>query len=102
MSVEQMEQRHYDNAATARNGCDPTLPPPAAEARRMVDQGDFEKAKQVMAIATKAINTAIRNGQKRATVDGFMPQAVISELKRLGYEIETGSQYNESFTCIKW
>ena len=44
----------------------------------------------------------ISEGKRCYSFDGTISSNAKEELKKLGYEVNTGSQYNESYVSIKW
>ena len=53
-------------------------------------------------IVNSAIQKAIKEGKYSVTLDGHIRPGTKEWLKGLGYKLQTGSQYNKSYTCIKW
>ena len=45
---------------------------------------------------------AIRNGDNNIALDGTISHPTANYMRQLGYEVHTGSQYNESYFTIKW
>lgn len=48
------------------------------------------------------IKEAVKQGKFSVTIDGTVAEQTREHLKGMGYSIQTGTQYNESYTCIKW
>ena len=48
------------------------------------------------------IDEAIRKGDNNIALDGSISPLAANHLRQLGYEVCTGSQYNESYFTIKW
>ena len=48
------------------------------------------------------IKREVENGMFQYSYDGSISAEAKKELMRCGYQIETGSQYNEPWVCIKW
>ena len=48
------------------------------------------------------IGNAVVAGGFHISQDGTLSQACRNRLESLGYKVETGSQYNEPWYCIKW
>ena len=48
------------------------------------------------------IEEAIRNGDNNIALDGTISHTTANYMRKLGYEVHTGSQYNESYFTIKW
>lgn len=76
--------------------------PHAAEARRAIEKGEYEKAVKQAAMVEAKIAHAITQGQKSTGGDGHLESAVQMKLKEMGYKCECGSQYNESYWSVSW
>lgn len=74
----------------------------AKEAREIVELGQNEKAVEQMEQIEWEINNAINNGHYNIGINGYIEKANRTKLESLGYRIETGSQYNESYFTISW
>lgn len=48
------------------------------------------------------ISSAIANGEFSISNSGCLQLKTRQRLKKLGYKVTTGSQYNESYYCISW
>lgn len=48
------------------------------------------------------IEKAIRNGGNSIALDGTISDPTANYMRKLGYEVHTSSQYNESYFAIKW
>ena len=48
------------------------------------------------------INNAIAEGKYSISNDGYLQHETRLRLEELGYKIQTGSQYNESYYSISW
>lgn len=76
--------------------------PRADDARKSVEQGEYDKAvKQADEVAT-AINTAIALGKKSIGGSGRLEASVRTKLQEMGYQYSTGTQYNESYWSVSW
>lgn len=75
---------------------------PAAEARRIVEDGENEKAKQIWDDVVKGINRAIDDGRTDYSGEGMLPGSVLKKLANLGYRAENGNQYNQDYFIIRW
>lgn len=55
-------------------------------------------------LVEKKIKEAMNNGDKTYSTyyDGVLSQETIARLRVLGYKVEYGSQYNESYYMISW
>ena len=50
----------------------------------------------------KQIDGAIAKGQFSITNDGTLHPATRERLESLGYKVQVGSQYNESYYSVSW
>lgn len=50
----------------------------------------------------RLIENAIENCEYSVSQDGVLSQSCKKHLESLGYKVETGTQYNEPWYCIKW
>ena len=50
----------------------------------------------------RCIMEEVEEGRKSCSFDGSISKEARKELERLGYEVKTGSQYNESYVIISW
>ena len=50
----------------------------------------------------KEIEAAAARGERTLNKDGVLSRQVRSKLEDLGYKVEIGSQYNESYYIIRW
>ena len=48
------------------------------------------------------ISEAVKEGQFSVCGEGRMQEATKQELERLGYKVEMGSQYNDSYFSVSW
>ena len=48
------------------------------------------------------ITEEVEEGRRSCCFDGSISSGARKELERLGYEVKTGSQYNESYVIINW
>ena len=55
-----------------------------------------------MAEIERLIENAIENCEYSVSQDGVLSRSCKEHLESLGYKVETGTQYNESWYCIKW
>lgn len=74
----------------------------AKEAREKIDKGEDEKSFAIWCNVAKEINQAIENGENNYCKEGSLPESVIRKLQNLGYRVEEGSQYNQSYFMVKW
>lgn len=74
----------------------------AEESRKRADEAvDNDIKKQLQEIATE-INAASKEGKYSYSEDGYLKPKIREKLEELGYEIEVGSQYNQSWYSISW
>lgn len=94
-----------------QTSCDipvPKVQPPknvipfAHEANRMTKETINNCATQQLAELSKLIKEAIAEGRFSISRDGCLKLETRKKLEELGYKIETGSQYNESYYSISW
>ena len=57
---------------------------------------------QQLAELSKLIRYAIADGKFSISKDGCLKPEIRKKLEELGYKVETGSQYNESYYSISW
>lgn len=50
----------------------------------------------------RRVTEEIEEGRRSCSFDGSISSGARKELERLGYEMKTGSQYNESYVIISW
>ena len=48
------------------------------------------------------INKSIKKGERHFCYGGVISSVARQELERLGYSVEVGRQYNESYVIIRW
>lgn len=74
----------------------------AKEARERV----IYKANQLATIEMKhieeMIENAIENCEYSISQNGTLSQFCRNQLESMGYKVETGTQYNEPWYCIRW
>lgn len=75
--------------------------PTASIAAAKVTNGEYDKAQKQLKSIEEQILTAINKGQRSTSVGSLEP-AVKTKLESLGYKIQTGQQYNETWTSISW
>ena len=74
----------------------------AVEARRQSLQNFEEKRKEMFDEIERNIRKAIATGKFEITSDGNIPQEVQIDLRELGYRVDVGCQYNQSYYTISW
>ena len=55
-----------------------------------------------LAKISKKISEAIVNGRFSISDNGYLQPETIQRLEELGYNVQTGSQYNEQYWSISW
>lgn len=76
--------------------------PTALEARASVQRGQYDRAKQQIAIVERIIKAAISNGSQYATCDQYLDAAVVAALVAKGYKVAKESDRNETYFQISW
>ena len=76
--------------------------PPASEANKMANHVIDSGITQQLAELSKLIRDAIADGKFSISEDGCLKHEIRKKLEELGYKVETGSQYNESYYSISW
>lgn len=74
----------------------------AKEAREQSKQNKQNTLNKEMAIIEEEINNKISQGNNNVYINGLISSDVRQMLEQLGYNVECGSQYNESYVNIKW
>lgn len=74
----------------------------ASEARRRSQQNFENKNKVILDEIERNIQKAIVAGKFTITSDGNVSQEVQAALRTLGYRVDVGSQYNQSYYTISW
>lgn len=70
----------------------------AQKSVEVIQNHEIEELKDI----DKRINKACSNGLRSIYLDTMISVKARKELKRCGYKVESGSQYNESYTVISW
>ena len=74
----------------------------AEESRKRADEAvDNALIKELQEIATK-INAASKEGNYLYSDDGCLKPKTREKLEELGYKVEVGNQYNQSWYSISW
>ena len=92
---------------------DPNIPMPevqppknvipfAHEANNMTKHVIDGRTTQQLAELSKLIKDAIADGKFSISEDGCLKPETQKKLEELGYKVETGNQYNESYYSISW
>ena len=76
--------------------------PPVSEANKMTNNAIDSCTTQQLAELSKLIRNAIADGKFSISEDGCLNPEIRKKLEELGYKVETGSQYNESYYSISW
>jgi hypothetical protein len=76
--------------------------PHAADARRSIEEGEYEKAKQQSAIVESEILKAITDGKRSATGSGSLEPPVEAKLREMGYKCESVDHRNETNWRVTW
>lgn len=74
----------------------------ASEAKNKTQNNIDNCVTQELEKLNKQISSAILDGKFSICNDGVLQSATRSKLESLGYKIETGSQYNESYYSVSW
>jgi len=74
----------------------------ASEAARQSEEARRGKMDSEMIPVNEAIMEAVMNGERKCYINHGLSYEVISALKFMGYDVESGSQYNETFVTIRW
>ena len=74
----------------------------AKEAREKSEQNKQNILNKEMAIIEEEINKAIVKGQDYTCIGSEISSRAKQILEQLGYKVERGRQYNESYTSIEW
>ena len=76
--------------------------PSALEANKMTINVIDSYTTQQLAELSKLIRDAIADGKFSISEDGCLKPETRKKLEELGYKVETGNQYNESYYSISW
>lgn len=76
--------------------------PSASEANKMTNHAIDSCTTQQLAELSKLIRDAIADGKFSISEDGCLKPETRKKLEELGYKVETGTQYNESYYSISW
>ena len=74
----------------------------ASEAKTQTQNNVNYDAAQKLKALDEQISNAIAKGGFSIRNDGILQSEIRKKLESLGYKIETGSQYNESYYRISW
>lgn len=76
--------------------------PSASEANKMTNNAIDSCTTQQLAELSKLIRAAVADGKFSINKDGCLKPETRKKLEELGYKVETGNQYNESYYSISW
>lgn len=76
--------------------------PTAEEARRIVENGEYAKAIEQAARIKKLFEDALSKGSTYVSGDGTLEPPIKEKLQKLGYEFQTGLDYNIAWWTISW
>ena len=76
--------------------------PSASEANKMTNNAIDSCTTQQLTELSKLIRDAIADGKFSICEDGYLEPETRKTLEGLGYKVETGTQYNESYYSISW
>lgn len=74
----------------------------AREAYMKTSAISFQSLSKDLECVASEIEKAVSQGRYSTTISRHLSSEIIERLKKLGYNIEHGSQYNESFIHISW
>lgn len=74
----------------------------AKEAARMTDEVLEKGFTDELQEIEKCIERKIAKGEYTYSYEGYISLRAKSELNKLGYEVKTGSQYNQGYVIINW
>ena len=76
--------------------------PSASEANKMTNNAIDSCTTQQLAELSKLIREAVADGKFSISEDGCLKPETRKKLEELGYKVNTGTQYNESYYSISW
>lgn len=76
--------------------------PSASEANKMTNNAIDNCTTQQLVELSKLIKDAITDGKFSINEDGCLKPETRKKLEELGYKVDTGNQYNESYYIISW
>jgi hypothetical protein len=74
----------------------------AQEARQRTTDKEKHLVSVEMKMVEELIENAIEDCKYYISQDGSLSQICRNQLEALGYKVETGTQYNQPWYCIKW
>lgn len=74
----------------------------ATEARNKTQENIHNCVTTELHKLSEQIDNAIAEGKYSISNDGYLQSETQQRLEELGYKIQTGSQYNESYYSISW
>ena len=74
----------------------------AEEAKRIIEQGKYEKANKQWELIEHEVEKTIKEGCRNVSFDGLIEKINKIKLESLGYKVDSGSQYNEYYFSVSW
>lgn len=74
----------------------------ASEAKKKTQDSINDRVTKELDKLNKQIDKAIARGSFSISNDGILQSETSKRLESLGYRVQTGSQYNESYYNISW
>lgn len=74
----------------------------ASEARRKTENNINNCVTKELSEIMEQIDEAIEDGKFSISNDGCLKSETKQRLEELGYKVETGCQYNESYYSVRW
>lgn len=74
----------------------------ASEANKMTNNAIDSCTTQQLVELSKLIRDAIADGKFSISEDGSLKPETRKKIEKLGYKVETGTQYNEPYYSISW
>lgn len=75
--------------------------PHAEDARKLIESGEYERAKVQIKKVEEIINSAVSKGLRTVSLEP-LEKCVVSKLQEMGYTCKTEKDRNESFLFIYW
>lgn len=96
------DEIYYDERFTKDIGTDKLLVISADKAREMTKEVLDNCTTRELQKLLKEIYNAIGEGKYEVPIEGSISKIAKDRLMELGYYVETGSQYNQSYARISW
>ena len=74
----------------------------AEEARAKAETAVARHIEYELSFFADKIEEACNEGEMSVSYDGTISRQAKQESEKLGYKVEIGSQYNQSYVVIKW